>query len=132
MLKEFQRFLRWRCYEVNLILTGRLLHGPKPTDHDLFHCDGAATSAVRLLSFVPPYGYKQKYQLDLHTKKDPFQPAYLPPKILKAKPKYYPCAPKPQYTAFMKELRGNNINAFYLNRIDPGNENKVLMVYFIF
>lgn len=40
--------------EVKLILTGRLLRGPKPTDHDLFRCDGAATSAVRLLSFVPP------------------------------------------------------------------------------
>lgn len=40
--------------EVKPILTGRLLRGPKPTDHDLFRCDGAATSAVRLLSFVPP------------------------------------------------------------------------------
>lgn len=46
--------------EVKLILTGRLLRGPKPTDHDLFRCDGAATSAVRLLSFVPPCHHKRK------------------------------------------------------------------------
>ena len=36
------------------ILTARPPHGPKPIDHDLFHCGVAATSAIKLLSSVPP------------------------------------------------------------------------------
>lgn len=37
------------------ILTGRPPHGPKPIDHDLFRCGEVATSAIKLLSSVPPW-----------------------------------------------------------------------------
>lgn len=40
-----------RCF---FILTEQLLRGPEPTDRDLRHCGGAATSEAILLSFVPP------------------------------------------------------------------------------
>ena len=52
--KEFQTFLKWTWDVMYQILTARPPHGPKPIDHDLFHCGVAATSAIKLLSSVPP------------------------------------------------------------------------------